>query len=41
MQAEGVYSPPPLVGIFNIEADVQTKGEKVGAKGLEPLTSRM
>jgi hypothetical protein len=28
-------------GIFNIEADVIRKGEKVGAIGLEPTTSRM
>ena len=32
---------PPLVGTFNIEADVLTKGIKVGANGLEPSTSRM
>jgi hypothetical protein len=31
----------PLAGIFNIEADLHQKGEKVGAIGLEPTTSRM
>ena len=29
----------PLTGIFNIEAGVITKGEKVGAVGLEPPAS--
>jgi len=37
----GGYAKSPLVGTFNIEADVIQKGEKVGAIGLEPTTSRM
>ena len=31
----------PLEESFYIQAGVQTKGEKVGAEGLEPTTSRM
>ncbi len=36
MEANENHSSLPLVGIFNIETDVQSKRGKVGAIGLEP-----
>ena len=36
MEANENLTSPPLMRIFNIEAGVQSKGEKVGAMGLEP-----
>ena len=40
MQAKEIYSSQPLVGTFNIKADLHQKGEKVGADGLEPQAER-
>ena len=41
VQADKYHSTPPLAGISNNEAEVIKLGEKMGAIGLEPTTSRM
>ena len=41
VQKSDEHSSPPLAETFNIEAQGIQKGEKVGANGLEPSTSRM